>query len=85
MKRPVNHVTQAIDAFRSTDNLSALPVVDLKAIERLEAVYPPVCLGRAETVEDHLRYAGKVELVALLRQRAMEADPDGLTGAERAS
>lgn len=33
----------------------------------LERLYPPRCLGPHEQVEDHLRYAGKSELVATLR------------------
>ncbi len=33
----------------------------------LEELYPPRCLERHQTVEDHLRYAGMVELVADMR------------------
>ncbi len=34
----------------------------------LEKMYPPRCIGREEQIEDHIRYAAKVELIAQLRQ-----------------
>lgn len=33
----------------------------------LEKLFPPRCVGRRESAEDHLRYAGMVDLVAMLR------------------
>lgn len=91
MKKPQNHVTRQLDAFRSgEDKVAMLPVLERAQMDRLEELYPPRCLARTDTVEDHLRYAGMVELVANLRARreTHEADnteePD-LAGAERAS
>lgn len=70
MKRPVNHVTRALDAFRGGPVSSAdLPKLDEAQIRRLEELYPPRCLSRSETVEEHLRYCGMAELVANLRAR----------------
>jgi hypothetical protein len=47
-----------------------LPVLTREDLTRLQAQFPPRCLGIRETVEDHLRYAGKVELIeALVRRR----------------
>jgi hypothetical protein len=36
-------------------------------IDDLEATYPPRCKSLDETPEAHSRYAGKVELIVLLR------------------
>lgn len=44
-----------------------LPGTALGLIEMLEEQYPPKCLGPHEELHDHLRYAGKVDLIAKLR------------------
>lgn len=44
-------------------------------LEDFERQYPPRCLAKGETVEEHLRYAGKVELVSELR-RYIERDDE---------
>ena len=52
------------------------PRLTADQVEQLENKFPPRCLGKGESVEDHLRYAGKVELIALLRSFII--DPRGL-------
>lgn len=82
--KPQNHVTRSLEEFFSGPDVTPqLPLLDRTQLEQLEALYPPRCLDRSETAEDHLRYAGAVELVQRLRVRfedkqgveAEEADP----------
>lgn len=51
------------------DTVEALawPDIDRELVERLEAAFPPRCYDGRSKLEAHLMYAGKVELVALLR------------------
>lgn len=49
--------------------MKALPNTIVGLIEELEELYPAKCKEADETLEDHARYAGKVELVARLRSR----------------
>ena len=42
------------------------PAFTTAQVAWLKALHPPRCLRMNETVEDHLRYAGKVDLVALI-------------------
>lgn len=84
MKRPTNHVTRAIDAFREP-HPPGLPVLSLEDITKLEEAFPPRCLSRVDTVEEHLRYAGKVELVEMLKAVHEKDDAESFKGAERAS
>jgi len=53
----------------STDRAEALayPDIDKELIERLEAAFPPRCYDGRGRLEAHLLYAGKVELIATLR------------------
>ena len=53
----------------------------------LEEMYPARCLATNESVEDHLRYAGKVELIARMRESISVASPtnEPLTEEERAA
>ena len=44
-----------------------LPDIDVDLVKALEDLYPPRCYEGEERVEDHLMYAGKVQLVADLR------------------
>lgn len=37
----------------------------------LEKMFPKRCLQTRETVEDHLRYAGKVDLIAIMRDHVI--------------
>jgi hypothetical protein len=85
VKKPTNHVTRGLGEFANPALWVHLPVLDLTAIAQLEKEYPASCLARGETVEEHLRYAGKVELIAQLRQRYEASDEDDLGSAERAS
>lgn len=80
--KPRNHVTDLQQAFLAgPDIVPDLPVLSSEAIEKLEQMFPPRCLGRNETAEEHLRYAGKVELVEWFRNRLSqyreEADLQG--------
>jgi len=69
-RKPQNHVTRGQDAFLSGEDIKfSLPLLERHHIERLEALFPPRCLGRSENAEEHLRYAGMVELVQNLRIR----------------
>lgn len=60
-------------------HLPQLPRLTMRDIEALEANYPSRCLRPNERVEDHLRYAGKVELIAVLKSfvdPGLEFTPD---------
>lgn len=60
-------------------NQQQLPRLTMRDIEALEAVYPPRCLRPGESVESHLRYAGKVDLILVLKSLVdpgMEFTPD---------
>ena len=46
-----------------------IPQLSEDLIEDLEEHYPPRCIEQGESIEDHLRYAGMVELVQNLRAR----------------
>lgn len=68
--KPRNHVTDHLQAFLAGPDLTPdLPVLADEVLTKLEQMFPPRCLARTETAEEHLRYAGKVELVAWLRNR----------------
>ncbi len=41
----------------------------------LEKLFPPRCIGTDQRLEDHLRYAGKVDLVARIRANTITARP----------
>jgi hypothetical protein len=52
-----------------------VPEIDLALLRFLERLYPPVCYDpRRGTLEDHLMYAGKAELVAELRETYNRAE-----------
>lgn len=75
--KPQNHVTRALEAaFSGHDVVPELPVLERSQVERLEKLYPPRCIGRMENAEEHLRYAGMVELVANLRVRFEQTRTD---------
>lgn len=57
----------------SFPKVSDLPILSRPHLEALESIFPPRCKDRAETEEDHQRYAGKVELVTYLRARFEQA------------
>jgi molybdopterin-guanine dinucleotide biosynthesis protein A len=66
--KPSNHVTRALSEARHTRPTLVLPEVDEEHVEALEALYPPRCYDhRSESLEDHIKYAGKAELVMELR------------------
>ncbi len=91
--KPYNHVSGG----RPQDIAKPKRYADLseELLASLEATHPPRCLARDQTVEDHLRYAGKVELIASMRiqfeamlQEQRDAPDENtelsLNGAERA-
>ncbi|MDG4856421.1 hypothetical protein [Mesorhizobium sp. WSM4982] len=92
--KPRNYVTDQQAAFlRGPDDTEKLPILSEEALVALEALFAPRCLSRVETAEEHLRYAGKVELVEMLRNRHTQwaddtkalGDEDYVGGADKAS
>ena len=60
--------------------MTPLPSTVMGLIEELEAQYPPRCYTPvSEDIETHLIYAGKVALIARLRERAEAADRNART------
>lgn len=49
--------------------MKTLPNSVIGLIEELEELYPARCMKTDESLEDHLRYAGKVDVVERLRER----------------
>lgn len=49
--------------------MNPLPQTVEALIEELEAIYPPRCIGRHDSLETAHRYAGASELVGELRLR----------------
>lgn len=95
-RKPRNHVTDQQQAFLAGPDLTEkLPVFTRESLEALEVLFPQRCLSRGESAEDHLRYAGKAELVEMLRNRhdqwaqaqvaEDDADEDNSGSAEKAS
>jgi hypothetical protein len=97
--KPQNSVTRRIadDMMSGPDYTERLPLIEDDALSALEALFPPRTKGRRESEDEHLRYAGMVELVGQLRARydnhiadRDDYDTDGtepvsLDGAEKAS
>lgn len=50
--------------------MTPIPNSAYELIEELEGIYPPKCKDPNESLEQHARYAGAVELVEALRLRA---------------
>lgn len=68
--RPENHVTRAVEQYRENASTPDAPWPDIEEdlIIRLESEYPPRCYDhRTESLEDHIKYSGMVELVAILK------------------
>jgi hypothetical protein len=78
MKTPVNHVTRELEERRKALLKEAsLPLLDADQLARLEDAFPPRCYDhRSEVLEDHLKYAGQVELVQKLRTVFNNREPD---------
>lgn len=53
------------------------PLFTESQVAFLESKFPARCLKTSEAVEDHLRYAGKVDLIAQLREHVI-GSPGGL-------
>lgn len=53
--------------------MADLPVLSKVQLAALVAAYPPRCMSLMEEQRQHDRYAGKVELIAILAQVADEA------------
>lgn len=45
----------------------AWPAFTEAQVSFLEELFPARCIGHTESIEDHIRYAGKVDLIAQLR------------------
>jgi hypothetical protein len=70
-RKPQNSVTRRTDALMSgIDFTDRLPVLESAKVSVLESLFPPRTKGRSETEDEHLRYAGMVELVERLRARS---------------
>lgn len=50
-----------------TTTRTDLPILSESDLETLEALFPPRCLETGEGLGQHLRYAGRVDLIADLR------------------
>lgn len=72
VNKPSNHAIKEMVGRLSREQTQSdstpVPEVDLTLLEFLEELYPPRCYtGTGETLEAHLKYAGAVELVQMLR------------------
>lgn len=54
---------------RRQAQLGEWPDIDGELLAYLEGAYPPRCIQPGERFEDHVRYAGKVELIAAMRSQ----------------
>lgn len=77
MQRQENFVTKAAIKRLLGPPSPRMPSMPRDTLEWLEANYPPKCYepGR-ETLEAHLQYAGKVDLVQFLRASYSETTDD---------
>ena len=48
--------------------IESFPTHAIDLVSILGDKFPPRCMAQAEKLEDHLRYAGKVELIAYLNE-----------------
>ena len=72
MQRPVNHVTRE-QAKRAQERGLPCPDLTEAQVAWLEVHFAPKCYEPTkENLEAHLKYAGKVELVAMLRAQLDE-------------
>lgn len=81
--RPQNHVSAALMAALAAHRPrpdEQEPAWTEEQLAWMEKTFPPRCLGRAEPVEAHLRYAGVVEFVqnrrAIHEDRKAKGDPE---------
>lgn len=67
--KPNNYaVREALSRLMATAISGPYPEVDETLVAHLEALYPPQCYtGDGESLEAHLLYAGKVQLIVELR------------------
>lgn len=74
MDKPENYVTRAVHERALGNATPRLPVprVPSELVAWLEQQFPPRCYEGKERIEDHLRYAGRVELVASMRSTMQE-------------
>lgn len=57
--------------------MKTFPTLATDLIRDLVEKYPPRCVGPQETFEDHLRYAGAVDVVTFLLEWRRAADKVG--------
>jgi hypothetical protein len=55
-----------------------IPGLNEELVEHLEAIFPPRCQNITENGNAHQRYAGKVELVELLREHLTRRNQEHL-------
>jgi hypothetical protein len=63
------------------DPEATLPDIDADLIKALEALYPPKCYTGDTSIEEHLLYAGRVLLIAELREECNRQIRDAITTA----
>lgn len=61
------------------------PPVPTDLVDYLEHAFPPRCKDLNESLEEHARYAGTVDLVSILRARSALRDEDSLPDPEEMS
>lgn len=75
MRRPTNHVVRAVAANSAASGVDGWPPIPKGMVEFLERTFPPRCRAPGEDHFTHERYAGRVDLIAELRQR-LEREAD---------
>ncbi|MCW2317129.1 hypothetical protein M2322_002683 [Rhodoblastus acidophilus] len=83
MGSPVNWATERLEQQRKTqlkEEPLPPPPITPELVAWLLTAFPPRCYEgpRSETLEDHLKYAGKVELVEQLRNELEEQQKEEL-------
>lgn len=91
LHKPQNHVTRALLEAAANVPSDPIPEVPEDLLLFLEKLFPPQCYTgtRGESLEAHLLYAGKVELVSYLRasfedqeDASLALDTEDLIGAD---
>lgn len=59
--------------------MAMMPTFTDAQVAYLEDLFPARCKEPLEGIEEHMLYAGKVELIAFLRSRTPSGDPAGRT------
>lgn len=62
--------------------MQTFPTLATDLIKDLEVKYPTRCIDPKETFEEHLRYAGAVDVVKFLKEWRLAADKVGKLGTD---